>query len=458
MRSFLFRALLALVVVALLAPAAYAQRSEGRLFGTVTDPDGEPLPGAMVTIQAPEMMGERVAYTGQAGGYRFAAIPPGTYTVTISLQGFNTLVREQVEVPVGVTITLDAALQLASVEETITVTGESPIVDIKSSDVGASFNAENLKNVPSATDVWAILAMTPGVRMEAYDVGGSHKSQQLGYESFGVSSQNRIMTEGMDSTEGGGGTGFYFDYYSKDDVRVVGAAGDVEMTTAGAFVIQNIKSGGNEYHMAINQTYEDRSFIGDNIDAETEARGFTGNPNRLFWETHGDFGGPVVQDRLWFYGSANAFKIDKVISGVDPSLATDIGRIFVYTGKVTWRPTDRDQFTGFGYWQLKQKPNRGLSNTVGPDSILAQNSWSRMWNGTWERTWSDSVFSDVTAGVMGFSWPMVPAVDPVTGTPRLDLGSRKGKRPGPSALVTGTQRMGASADPSISAIKASVSA
>ncbi len=420
MRRMIFSLLLVGLVTLLVAPSAYAQRSEGRIFGTVVDPDGIALPGVTVTLASPGMMGERIAFTGATGGFRFPAIPPSTYSVVFALQGFATIIREDIEVPVGVTLTLQITMEIAEVAETITVTGESPIVDIKSSDVGASFSAENLKNVPTATDMWAILAMTPGVRMEGYDVGGSHKSQQLGYESFGVGSQNRIMTEGMDSTEGAGGTGFYFDFYSKADVRVVGAAGDVEMTTGGTFVVQNIKSGGNEFHGTIQQSYENRSFVGTNVDAELAARAFTGNPNRLFWESHGDVGGPIVRDRLWFYGSANAFKIDKVISGVDPTIATDIGRIFVYTGKVSWRPTDVDQFQGFGYFQLKEKPNRGLSSTVGPDSIQAQNSWSRMWNGTWERTWSDSVFSDVTAGVMGFSWPMKPAVDPVANAPRID--------------------------------------
>ena len=433
MRRMIFCVLIAGLVTLLVAPSAYAQRSEGRLFGTVVDPDGIALPGVTITLASPGMMGQRVAFTGAQGGFRFPAIPPTEYSVTISLQGFKTIIRENIDVPVGVTITLNISMEIAAVEETITVTGESPLIDVKSSDVGASFSAETLKNVPTATDMWAILAMTPGVRMEAYDVGGSHKSQQLGYESFGLGGQNRIMTEGMDSTEGGGGTGFYFDYYSKDDVRVVGAAGDVEMTTAGTFVIQNIKSGGNEYHGTIQQSYENRQFVGTNVDAATEARGFTGNPNRLFWETHGDVGGPVVKDRLWFYASANAFKIDKIISGVDPSVATDIGRIYVYTGKVSWRPTDDDQITGFGYFQLKQKPNRGLSNTLSPESVLAQNSWSRMWNGTWERTWSDSAFTDITAGVMGFSWPMVAAVDPSTNPPRIDdvTGYRTGAGWGP---------------------------
>ena len=272
MRRMIFCVLLVGFVTLLVAPAAYAQRSEGRIFGSTLDPDGIPLPGVTVTLTSPGMMGDRVAFTGAEGGFRFPAIPPATYTLTTSLQGFRTVVREDIEVPVGVTLTLTVTMEVAAVEETITVLGESPLIDIKSSDVGASFNADNLKNVPTATDMWAILAMTPGVRMEAYDVGGSHKSQQLSYESFGVSGQNRIMTEGMDSTEGGGGTGFYFDYYSKDDVRVVGATGDVEMTTGGAYVIQNIKTGSNEYHGTIQQSYENRSMIRENVDAATEAR------------------------------------------------------------------------------------------------------------------------------------------------------------------------------------------
>ena len=94
------------------------------------------------------------------------------------------------------------------------MTGESPVVDVKTTGVSATFDKTQLDEVPSATDMWAVLQQAPGVRMRGFDVGGSHKSQQSGYETFGVRSQNRVINEGINTTEGTGGAGGYYDYYS----------------------------------------------------------------------------------------------------------------------------------------------------------------------------------------------------------------------------------------------------
>ena len=115
---------------------------------------------------------------------------------------------------------------------------------------------------------------------------------------------------------------------------------------------------------------------GDNTDADLEARGYTGNPNLLFFETHADLGGPIVRDRAWFYAFYNHFRIDKAVSGVDRSVATDLGDFDNFGGKVTLRLTDQDRVIGYTQWGLKEKPKRGLSTDVGPDSVLAyQSGW-----------------------------------------------------------------------------------
>ena len=120
--------------------------------------------------------------------------------------------------------------------ETVTVTGESPVVDVKSTGVAATFDKTQLDEVPTATDMWAVLHQSPGIRVQGYDVGGSHKSQQSMYETFGVRSQNRVLYEGVNTTEGSGSAGGYYDYYAMEEFQVSAQGADVEMSTPGAHI------------------------------------------------------------------------------------------------------------------------------------------------------------------------------------------------------------------------------
>ena len=116
--------------------------------------------------------------------------------------------------------------------------------------------------------------------MQGFDVGGSHKSQQSGYESFGVQNQARVVSEGVDHTEGVGGTGFYEDYYANEEVSVSSLGSDVEMNSPGAAIVTTIKSGGNQFKGLENFTYEPGKFVGSNAaDADIAARGYTCPPN-----------------------------------------------------------------------------------------------------------------------------------------------------------------------------------
>ncbi len=202
---------------------ATAQTS-GSIDGTVRDAQGLVLPGVTVTLTGAAVLGQRAATTVEDGTYRFRDLRPGSYNILYELSGFQTLNREGIVVATGTLATVNVNLNLATVAETVTVTGESPVVDVKNTRLGGTFDATALQEVPSATDVWAVLGQTPGIRMLGFDVGGSHKSQQTGYEAFGIRGQARVLSDGVDSTEGTGGTGFYYDYYSVEEFQVRPAA------------------------------------------------------------------------------------------------------------------------------------------------------------------------------------------------------------------------------------------
>jgi len=417
------RRLVSLVAMLLLLPAlADAQIEQGRITGTVTDAQGAILPGATVTAKSPALMGTRSVVTESDGRYLFPALPSGTYTLTYELTGFRTIVREGIILRVGTTLTVDMQLQLASLQESVTVTGMSPVVDTETTKVGSEFSGEELIGIPTATDIWSMLGQAPGVRMLGFDTGGSHKSQQTGYESFGIRNQNRVVNEGVDTTEGTGAAGWYADFFVNEEVAVSAAGADVEMNTPGSAVVQTTKSGGNMFKALANITYEGEKFVGNNLDDETRARGFTGQPNLIFWEGHVDIGGPVMRDRIWFFGAYNHFKIDKVISGVPREIATDLGLFDNYTGKGTWKISEKDTAIGYYAWGRKQKPFRGLSAAVAPEAVLAQDSASWLYKGQWQRVWSNRFFMDAQLGLFGYGWPMEPRVDFRTNPPRTDTG------------------------------------
>ena len=410
----------ATVLLAACTAGLAAAQTSGTIEGTVVDAQGLAVSGAQVELSGETLIAPLATVTLVDGSYRFRALVRGSYDLAFELPGFRTVVRRGVIVEGNRVMRIDVEMDLAPVEETIIVTGDAPVVDTRSTALVNDFGVAELQDVPSATDVWSVLGQTPGVRMRGFDVGGSHKSQQTGYESFGVRNQNRILADGVDTTEGSGGTGFYFDYYSIEEFTTAAAGADVEMTGPGSLVVMTVKSGGNRFSGMVHGDYEHESFVGDNIDDDLAARGYTGNPNLLFFETHADLGGPIVRDRAWFYVFYNHFRIDKAVSGVDRSVATDLGDFDSIGGKLTARLTDRDRLIGYTQWGLKEKPKRGLSADVGPDSVLAQASWSWAHKAEWQRVWSNRTFMTAAVKHFGFGWPMVPQVDPANQPPRLD--------------------------------------
>ncbi len=408
----------------LFASPAWAQIGQGRLTGVVTDTQGAVLPGVTVTATSPALIGTRTTVTEADGKYLFPGLPTGTYKLSFDLQGFKKLDRDNVQVVLGQTISADVQLQIGGLTENVTVTGASPIVDVTTTKVGTDLKGEALIAVPNSTDTWGALSEAPGVRMQGFDVGGSHKSQQSGYESFGVQNQARVVSEGVDHTEGVGGTGFYEDYYANEEVSVSSLGSDVEMNSPGAAIVTTIKSGGNQFKGLENFAYEPGSFVGSNAaPSEMASRGYTcplnglgvqqcDNPNLLFWELHTDLGGPIMKDKIWFYGAYNQFHINKQVSGVAQSVATDLGLFNNYTGKGTMKLNNNNTLIGYGQWGRKQKPFRNLSALVPPQSILAQDSWSAMYKGEWQSVLSNRAFLDVNVGRFTLNWPMVPAVNP----------------------------------------------
>src|SRR5260370_18915399 len=156
-------AMLAILIVG--APHAFAQgggaSTTGSINGKIVDSSGAVLPGATVTATSPSLMGTQTSVSDAGGIYRFPALPPGTYVVTFELPGFNTLKREDIQIAMGFTAAVNVELKVASLQETVTVSGDSPVIDTSSTRVQQNFKLEALQEIPNSRDLWSLLPVTP---------------------------------------------------------------------------------------------------------------------------------------------------------------------------------------------------------------------------------------------------------------------------------------------------------
>ena len=196
----------ALVAVVALAAPAFAQgggaSSTGSISGEIKDAQGGVLPGVTVTATSPAQIGALTAVTNEAGIYRFPAVPPGEYRLAFELAGFQNSVRDGIRITLGFNAQVNVTLNVATLQETVTVSGESPVIDTIATRIQTNYDQQMLSSIPNARDMWSLLATTPSVTLNRVDVGGSTAGTQTTYFAYGYSGQNRPLIEGINTTEG----------------------------------------------------------------------------------------------------------------------------------------------------------------------------------------------------------------------------------------------------------------
>jgi hypothetical protein len=185
--------------------------------------------------------------TSETGNYRFPAVPPGTYELSYDLAGFNSLKRSGISITLGFTANVNVELALATLQETVTVSGASPVIDTSTTRVQQNFKLDQLQSIPNGRDMWALLAVTPSVQMSRIDVGGNRAGTQTGYTAYGQSGQVRVLIEGINTTEGTGGAGFYFDYASLEEAFLGTSGQSAEMPNPGVQSQFIARSGSNQF-------------------------------------------------------------------------------------------------------------------------------------------------------------------------------------------------------------------
>jgi len=407
----LVRSLMAVLAVGLLIPGTVAAQgggasSTGTIQGRAADASGAILPGVTVTAVSPSMIGAQTQVTNENGSYRFPAVPPGVYSLTFELAGFSTVKRDGIQISLGFTANVNADLTLASLQETVTVSGASPVIDTTASRVQQNFKLEQLNSIPNGRDMWALLAATPGVVMSRIDVGGNRAGTQTGYTAYGLSGQVRVSVEGINTTEGTGGAGFYFDYGSFEEVFLGVAGQGAEAATPGVQSQFLGKSGSNKFAGELYQDFYNNSFQTSNLSDEQLATGLRRGSNEVqrYLDTNVNFGGPIKKDKIWFHTSwrrqFNA--IEQPLFNFDSDFETWNTNPSI---KTTYQINQRNKLIGYYQWNMKVQPNRLPFGTytydsAGPTSRQESPSW--VWKGEWNATLSDKLFVEARYGDFGY--------------------------------------------------------
>jgi hypothetical protein len=418
------RVRVAFVLLALAVPAlaADAQDFRGRINGTVTDNTGAVLPGVTVTAASPALIQPQVQVTGADGSFRFLALPPGVYDVNFELSGFQTVKREGIRVVINQTLTVDQQLQVATLQETVTVTGESPIVDTSTTTLGTNFTKELLTEIPNARDIWAAMAQAPGLQMTSYDVGGSRTGTQTGYITYGVSGQNQTRMEGIDTTEGTAANAGYFDFGSFEEFQVGGAGSDASSFAGGAVLSISVKSGGDRLTGSWYSDWLGDATVSDNVpdnlrvSRQADDDGFfvraplrRGNPVDKQYDINWNVGGPLWKQKAWFFVSWRLNDQYKHVLNSDLIERSKLSN--KYTLKGTFQVSRNNQIIAFLNKREKLQDKRELGPSVPLSAALYQSSRNYPWKFEWTSVLGDRAFLDVLAGNWYNFFPLRPTRD-----------------------------------------------
>ena len=390
------------------APLALAQGTTGSINGTVQDNTGAFLPGVTITASGPAIMGVQTGLTNAQGQYRFPALPPGTYQLRYELSGFNTFVREGIAVSVGFAATIDVQLKLATLAETVTVTGQSPVVDTQNSNVQTNFTQEIIKSLPNARDLWALIAVAPGTMMSSFDVGGSRAGTQTGYNAYGRGDQVRVQVDGANATEDTGGTG-YFNYGAFEEVQIGTDSNDASMPTPGVQINAVVKSGGNEFRGDLYLDYMSQNMQGQNVTDEQRRQG-VGEGDRItrYYDPNLGLGGPIMRDKLWYFVSLRDQRSGRTVSGFpadQPAPLDFLTKLENFSEKITYQLSQNNKLSQFFEIRRKLQPLRDASSTRYEDAVYKQESVSSYGSIEVNSVVTRSFFFVTRVGSWGYNWP-----------------------------------------------------
>jgi hypothetical protein len=387
----------------LLAPTAFSQsRDTGAIRGVVTDDQNVPMPGANVTVSGPKLMGTRTFVTDANGEFRFPALPPGDYQIKAELQGFGTVVRENIRVNSSSTLTVDVQMKAAAVNEEITVIAQSPTVDVKSTETASvTLSNEILRNIPYNQFTADIVNLAPGV---------------MNNVAYGASSDTGIAytMDGVNVADPDAGSAWVFsDHNIVEEAKVMGIGLPAEYGNFTGVIFNIItKSGGNNFsgHFEFNfQGYQaDSKFWQANNNGAylVDFPEFT-SPGSKLMDMNGHLGGPIVKDKLWFYTGVQYYRTYTRPAGFPESSDYKQPRFFV---KLTAQLTPTLNMSGMFQTTNYNGTNRGADAWTSPEACVTQDSPDWLAGFSLNKILSPTTFFDLKTNAFAGRYYLDPEV------------------------------------------------
>ncbi len=413
-------------VLLLTAGMSFAQARYGQIEGVVVDNEGVFLPGVSVTLES-ELFPARDAVTDEAGKFIFRNLDPaGWYKLTFEMPGFNKEVREQIKVNVGMTLTFNIALSMAAIEEEVTVTAQSPIVDKKKTGTAVNVTAEWLANIPSARDPWVILEQTAGIMVDRVNVGGSQSGQQSQFTARGDSGYNVMWNlDGLTITDQAalGATPMYWDFDAFEEIQITTGGADPSIQTGGIGLNFVTKRGGNKFR---GQAYFYRTDSIPWLDFQTS--NVLGSELADYWKDNFDYtdddvvdaypgdrinrmkdygfeaGGPIIKDKLWIWGAwgVQDIKMFTAAGTADDTLLDNINL------KLNAQLTDKTRAEVLYFYANKNKWGRGAAVTRPAETTWDQDGPSDTYKFELEHVFSDNFFATLKGGYVDMWFQLMP--------------------------------------------------
>jgi len=422
-----------LTMVLMLPVVAHAQST---IAGVARDTSGAVLPGVTVEASSPVLIEKtRSVVTNGEGRYAIVDIRPGTYTVTFTLPGFNTFRREGVDVPTNTSVPINAEMKVGAIEETVTVSGASPVVDVSNTAQVNVLSRDLIDTIPSARNIQSIGALVPGIRLNIPDVGGAQQTEQTYMATHGNAAvHNTVLLDGMPAQTNlvDGQVQNYIDNALIAETTYQTSGVTAESSGGGVRVNMIPKDGGNTVHGSgfFGGSADSWHLQSDNLTPDLIARGLkTGARILHVNDFNGSVGGPIVKDKLWYFGSGRYQSTWLQIPNTfvsDGSPGVEDADIKSFVARVTWQATPRNKF-GATYqrnykWKGHEISSGGQTGTPqNPDISATRRDPLLYYIG--QAKWTSPVTNKLlleagySTDILHYSSLLEPGISQVRGTP-----------------------------------------
>jgi hypothetical protein len=386
----LIRTAAALLLAACFAAPALGQTLTGTIGGTIKDQQGAVLPGVTVTLVGKQ--GSRTAVTDTSGTYRFPGLEPGVYNVTADLTGFAKAAQNNIQISPGRELSIELQMKVAGVETAVTVTGERPVVDVKSSATENTISQSLLYSAPITRTAINVINYAPGVNnSSAYGAGAG--------------AGNALLIDGVDTRDPEGGTAWtFYNYNMVEEYQFQGLGAPAEYGGYTGAVVNTItKSGGNRYSGLFDFFGTKESLGSNNVSSAVK----TANPSLAdpakttkYADITTQFGGPITQNKLFFFVSAQRFLLQTDPTGPVTSRHEVSPRL---NAKLTWQPNPSNQFTGHIQFDSYNIEGRGSGLTTTDALTVKEDAPEYVWLTQYRHIFNSNTFVEAKyTGWWGF--------------------------------------------------------